>query len=134
TSTMNGYLYRCVAVNGTPTCFANSNAAMLSISNISLASYTKSDVSCHGGSNGVASVSPTGGIGSYTYLWSPSGGAGSVATGLAAGTYTVTVKDDIGCEATHTFTINAPAEALLATATKTDVSCFGGSNGTATVT
>ncbi|WP_415831510.1 SprB repeat-containing protein, partial [Flavobacterium terrigena] len=32
------------------------------------------NVSCNGGTNGVASVSPSGGTPGYTYSWSPSGG------------------------------------------------------------
>ncbi|MDR6785362.1 gliding motility-associated-like protein [Pedobacter africanus] len=133
-ATMSGYTYRCKAINGTSSCFTNSNQATLTISNIT-ASTAKSDVLCYGSSTGSAAVSPTGGIGSYTYSWSPSGGTGSIATGLAAGTYTVTITDAILCQITKTFVINQPAAALSAAAGggKTDVSCFGGSNGTATV-
>ena len=95
----------------------------------------KTDVSCFGGGNGTATVSPTGGTPGYTYSWSPSGGTAATATGLAAGTYTVTVTDANGCQATRSFTINQPASALSAASGggSTNVSCFGGSNGTATV-
>ncbi|TPD69941.1 T9SS type A sorting domain-containing protein [Flavobacterium microcysteis] len=93
----------------------------------------KTDVSCNGGSNGTATVAPTGGTPPYTYSWAPSGGTAATATGLAAGTYTVTVTDNNSCQATRTFTINQPATALGGTISKTDVSCNGGSNGTATV-
>lgn len=49
------------------------------------------DASCEGKSDGSATVSATGGTGSYTYSWSPSGGANATATGLLAGDYSVTV-------------------------------------------
>ena len=93
----------------------------------------KTDVSCNGGSNGTATVAATGGTPPYSYSWAPSGGTNASATGLTAGTYTVTVTDFNGCQATRTYTINQPAAALAGTITKTDVSCNGGSNGTASV-
>jgi hypothetical protein len=92
----------------------------------------QTNVSCNGGSNGTATVAVTGGTGGYTYSWAPSGGTGATASGLSAGTYTVTVTDANGCTATQSFTITQPA-GLVATASQTNVSCNGGSNGTATV-
>ncbi|MBA9074765.1 hypothetical protein GGR22_002938 [Flavobacterium gossypii] len=94
---------------------------------------SKTDVSCNGGNNGTATVAVTGGTPSYTYSWAPSGGTAATATGLAAGTYTVTVTDANACQITRTVTVNQPAAALAGTASKTDVSCNGGANGTATV-
>ncbi|RWU06135.1 MBG domain-containing protein [Pedobacter chitinilyticus] len=133
TAGMNGYTYRLVAMNGVASCFTNSNVATLTTSNIT-ASTAKNDALCYGGT-GSAAVSPSGGIGGYTYSWSPSGGTGSIATGLTAGTYTVTITDAIGCQITKTITINQPASALSAASGGgfTTVSCNGGSNGTATV-
>ncbi|MBO9584289.1 MAG: T9SS type A sorting domain-containing protein [Flavobacterium sp.] len=95
----------------------------------------KTDVSCRGGSNGSATVAPTGGTPGYTYSWAPSGGTAATATGLAAGVYTVTVTDANGCQAFRTFAINQPASVLSAATGggQTNVSCYGGANGTATV-
>jgi len=92
----------------------------------------QTNVSCNGGSNGSATIAVTGGAGGYTYSWLPSGGTAATATGLAAGTYTVTVTDANGCTASQSFTITQPT-VLDGTTFKTDVSCNGGSNGTATV-
>ncbi|WP_313271042.1 MBG domain-containing protein [Sphingobacterium sp.] len=94
---------------------------------------TKTDVSCFNGTNGTATVVASGGTGAYTYSWAPSGGTASTATGLSAGTYTVTVTDANNCQITRTVTVGQPATALTGTATKTDVSCYNGANGTATV-
>jgi hypothetical protein len=93
---------------------------------------SKTDVSCNGGSNGTATVAVSGATAPYSYSWSPSGGTAATASGLAAGTYTVTITDNNACQATRSFTINQPT-ALTAGISKTDVSCNGGSNGTATV-
>ncbi len=95
---------------------------------------SQTNVSCNGGSNGSASVSPSGGATPYTYSWSPSGGTAATATGLAAGTYTVTVTDANACTATRNFTITQPTVISTATAAQTNVSCNGGSNGSASVT
>ncbi|MFC4479421.1 MBG domain-containing protein [Flavobacterium chungangensis] len=93
---------------------------------------SQTNVTCNGGSNGAASVTVTGGTGTYTYAWSPSGGTAATANGLSAGTYTVTVKDAYLCTKTQSFTIAEP-DALTPSVSQTDVSCNGGSNGSATV-
>ncbi|MBL0019881.1 MAG: SprB repeat-containing protein [Bacteroidetes bacterium] len=46
---------------------------------------TSVNVSCNGGSNGSATVIPSGGTPGYTYSWSPSGGTGATASNLSAG-------------------------------------------------
>ena len=93
----------------------------------------QTNVSCNGGTNGTASVSPSGGTPGYTYSWSPAGGTSATASGLAAGTYTVTVTDANGCTATRTYTITQPNVISTATGSQTNVSCNGGTNGTASV-
>ncbi|WP_310299743.1 gliding motility-associated C-terminal domain-containing protein [Flavobacterium aquidurense] len=93
---------------------------------------SQTNASCNGGSNGTATVNVTGGTGAYTYSWSPSGGTAATASGLAAGTYTVTIKDANLCQTTQSFTITQPA-ALSVTPSQTNASCNGGANGTATV-
>jgi hypothetical protein len=94
---------------------------------------SQTNVSCNGGTNGSATVNVTGGTGTYTYSWAPSGGTAATATGLAAGTYTVTIRDANLCTTTAAVTITEPA-VLAATTIKTDVSCNGANDGTATVT
>ena len=133
TAGMNGYRYRAVAINGVASCFTNSAYGTLSVSNLSL-SGSQTNVSCAGGTNGAAAVSATGGIGTNTYSWSPAGGSGSIATGLSATTYTVTVTDGLGCTASLPFTLTAPPAINTTAGSQTNVACFGGSNGAASVT
>ncbi|MBR9922602.1 MAG: HYR domain-containing protein, partial [Bacteroidetes bacterium] len=89
------------------------------------------DVSCNGGTDGEATVNATGGTTDYTYEWSD-GQMTATATSLSAGTYTVTVTDANDCEATASVTISEPTLLTASAATDTDVSCFGGSDGSAT--
>lgn len=83
-------------------------------------------------SNGTATVSVSGGTTPYSYLW-PGGQTSAIATGLAAGNYTVTVTDFTSCDTTATVTVNGTGGATV-TASFTPPSCNGGNNGSATAT
>ena len=87
-------------------------------------------VSCPGGSNGSATITATGGTGAITYSWS-SGSVTSTASNLTAGPYTVTATDANLCTATTTVTVST-LPSVTTTITVTNVSCFGGADGTAT--
>jgi hypothetical protein len=132
-ASLNGYRYRMVAINGVATCYTDSNYATLNVSNITTTG-SQNNIACGGSNTGSAAVIASGGIGTYTYSWSPSGGTGSIATNLSAGNYTVTVTDNIGCTATHNFTITEATTAITATTVVTNVACFGGSTGAINLT
>lgn len=102
------------------------SGSLLGVTNSSI------NISCFGGSNGSATATVNGGSAPYTYLWLPSGGNAATATGLAAGTYTCTITDNIGCVATTSVTIVAPS-AINVSTMQQNVACFGGSNGDAMV-
>ena len=57
------------------------------------------------GGDGTATVTPAGGNGGYTYLWS-NGQTGATATNLAAGSYAVTVTDGLGCNTSTTVNVS----------------------------
>ena len=130
TASMTGFTYRCVASGAGS---ATSNAGTLIVPNIIVSTTLQNNVNCFGGTTGSATVSAIGGISPYTYSWAPSGGTAATATGLAAGTYTVTVTDNIGCQKTHNVIITQPTTALNGTTSTTAALCFGGASGTATV-
>ncbi|NCC69804.1 MAG: hypothetical protein EOM14_16740, partial [Clostridia bacterium] len=79
-----------------------------------------------------STVEGTGGTSPYTYLWSDNQTT-ATATNLAAGTYTVTVTDANGCQAQGFVEITEPTQLIAEITFSSDVSCFGGSDGTATV-
>ncbi|MHA3790013.1 Ig-like domain-containing protein, partial [Flavobacterium hauense] len=114
-----------------PAFTTNRVAVNVVVSNI-VVTPSQTNLTCNGGDNATATVSVTGGVGDYTYSWSPSGGTAATASGLTAGNYTVTVTDENGCEAEETFTITQP-DALSITPSQTNVTCNGGDNATATV-
>ncbi len=87
-----------------------------------------SNVRCNGGNDGVINLSASGGVPSYTFIWS-NGATSSSLFNLSGGTYTVTVTDANGCTEVQSFTVTEPA-VVVASATGTNVSCPGGSNGT----
>ncbi|MEO1435545.1 MAG: gliding motility-associated C-terminal domain-containing protein, partial [Bacteroidota bacterium] len=92
-------------------------------------------VSCFGGNDGTATITPSGGTPNYTYAWDSNAGnqTNPTATGLTAGTFGITVVDNNGCVETATMTVTEPATPVTSTVSATLVSCFGGDDGTATV-
>ncbi len=98
-----------------------------------VASTSSTPVTCNSLSDGIGSVSGSGGTPGYTYFWSGGGGSASSSTGLPAGNYSVTVTDFHGCQTVSTVTITEPA-VLSVVVAPDDVSCNGASNGGASAT
>ncbi len=104
------------------------------------ATVTPTDVTCFGSTDGIITITgATGGSGAYEYTinggtaWS---GLGNF-TSLAPGTYDVRIRDAANplCIITlnAALVISQPA-VLSATVNKTDISCYGGTDGTITIT
>jgi hypothetical protein len=97
------------------------------------ASRTFVNVLCFGNSTGSVDLTVTGGTSPYTYVWS-NGATTQDISGLAAGTYNVTITDNNGCTTTASATITQPAAALAATTSQVNVLCFGNSTGSIDLT
>ncbi|MBL7828065.1 MAG: hypothetical protein JNJ57_15650, partial [Saprospiraceae bacterium] len=82
---------------------------------------------CHGYTNGSASVTASGGTAPYSYLWN-NGHTGSDISGLAAGNYQATITDANGQTANGSVVVTQPDE-LIASIVGTNVTC-NGENGT----
>jgi len=87
---------------------------------------TVTDALCNGGT-GAIDATATGGTPSYAYDWS-TGDTGSSLTGVAAGTYIVTITDGNGCTVELSGTVNE-ATALNISANVKDEDCPGSSTG-----
>ncbi len=105
----------------------------LTVTTLGVTANIVNNVLCNGGCTGSANATIIGGVAPYTYAWTPTGGTNSAATGLCAGTYTITATDANGCNGTSSVSITQPA-LLTATATPIGASCFGVGNGSATAT
>lgn len=118
----------------------NLNASLAVTSN-----YNGRQISCNGASDGVLTTSASGGVPAYSYVLleipgNTTGATSGVFTGVPAGTYTVRVTDQNGCQrVTSTVTVSEPS-VVTASASVTSnyngrqLSCFGASDGRIQIT
>ncbi|HRE96769.1 MAG TPA: SprB repeat-containing protein, partial [Flavobacteriales bacterium] len=118
-------------------CTATVSASMTQPTAIT-ANGTPTAVSCNGGTNGSILVTASGGTPGYNVSWTgpaagnPAGveiaasGGNYNITGLAQGTYTVTITDANNCTRTVSATVTQPT-AIAAVVPTSPVSCNGGS-------
>jgi gliding motility-associated-like protein len=129
----NTYTY---VVRDGASCPVNGSIAVNNTAGPTAVALTQVSANC-GANNGVINVGAvTGGAGSNQYSIN-GGGTYQVSTAftsLAAGTYTVTVKDLNNCTTTNTIVVTSSGAPTVALTTQTNVSCNGGNNGTATFT
>jgi hypothetical protein len=116
---LNGCTANCMVTVQEPGCNLSANA-------------TGTNVSCNAGTDGTAIATATGNLVPVTYLWSNGETTASI-SGLAAGSYTVTVTETPTCTAVASYTVTEPL-VMDAVCSKTDATTIGGAEGTATVT
>lgn len=95
------------------------------------------------GNGGTINLTPSGGTPPFSYSWRDNTTNTVISTAedapfalgsLLSNTYTVTITDSRGCVGTRTTpTITQPAQ-LISSAVKTDITCFGASNGSVNLT
>ncbi|MBS1584262.1 MAG: T9SS type A sorting domain-containing protein [Bacteroidetes bacterium] len=115
-------------LNGTGTV----NPAVGYVGSALTVSLTDSNVTCYGMNDGYAVATPLSGTAPYTYTWS-NAVTDSLNSNLAPGTYNITVQDNAGCTFNGSVTITQPLQ-LAATATDSNVSCYGAGDGNITIT
>ncbi len=100
---------------------------------------SQTGASCYNGLDGAASIvnvfyeSTPADIGSFTINWSNGENTVDVSNLLGGDTYTVTLTDALGCTGTESIIIDNPAEIGTVVENISDVSCYGGDDGSATV-
>jgi gliding motility-associated-like protein len=98
-----------------------------------ISSYNGYNTSCHTSNDGVVATTVTGGTGGYTYSWSD-GQTGDTATTLSGGTYALTVTDSNSCFVVITDSLTAPSPLEDTIIILQAVRCFGGSDGSVSIT
>jgi hypothetical protein len=114
-------------------CASTATATITEPGAIVIPTLTRVTVTCNGLANGTLTAVPSGGVPPYTYAWS-NASISDTATGLAIGTYTVTVTDANGCAQTASREMTQPTVVSASIASQVNVSCNGGANGSATAT
>ncbi len=108
---------------------AISDTTWVTLANPTVSITTLPDI-CSQGVGSATAIPGPGATLPCTYTWTPSNQNAAAITGLFAGTYTVVQLDANGCSATGSATINDNPASF--TGTTAQVSCPGGSDGTAT--
>ena len=83
-----------------------------------------SNATCNGLSNGGLMASATGGTAPYTYSWNNAATTAAV-TGIAAGTYSVTITDINNCTSTSSATVVEPSVLVASVVVDSNVTCNG---------
>jgi gliding motility-associated-like protein len=111
-----------------------------SVLTIALASYdlafdniVVSDVTCFGNNDGTINITVSGGTGPYNYLWSNDSTSEDISD-LVSGDYSVTVTDDLGCYIDSVINVAQPPVITVSSVDSTDITCFGASDGSITIT
>jgi gliding motility-associated-like protein len=119
-----------VIIQDANSCFQTANVTITEPTQLTDV-MTHTNVTIIGGNNGAAAANAFGGTTPYAYLWNTSAITSSI-SGLTAGTYSVTITDNAGCSKSDFVTITQPpCNGLTLNLFKNNVSCFGGSNGSA---
>lgn len=101
-SSLSGGVYM-VTVTDDNSCTASSVIGVADGAAISITG-TASEETAAGNEDGSIDITVTGGAGSFSYEWSNGANSADI-TGLAGGTYTVTVTDGNSCTASESFTV-----------------------------
>jgi len=113
------------------------DSVMLSEPDLLVSSVTdSSNISCYGYSDGFAKLMVTGGTRPYEYLWDDTAETeDSLVTGISAGKYFhADITDANGCIIKDSVMLSQPDQLETEITDSTNISCYGGSDGTAAVT
>jgi len=109
----------------------------VSVSNLSGSITSRTDITCNGGTDGSVTVEAAPGTGQPPYSYSLDGGAfqsGEIFTGITIGNHIVMIRDALLCSFDLPFVINQPDPVTGSVIARTDIVCYGETNGSATIT
>jgi gliding motility-associated-like protein len=125
-------------------CTTSTNFTLTEPQGLNIETIFKQDVLCFGAATGAIEINVTGGtpleiapgVFDYLYAWSGPGGFTSSSkdiNALIAGSYTITITDALACTTNETVRIDQSPEIEISY-TKTDVTCYGATDGSLEVT
>jgi gliding motility-associated-like protein len=95
---------------------------------------THTNINCNADSTGDIQLTVSGGTGpNYTYTWLPNVSATSFAGLLKAGVYNITVTDQANCTKSISVTLTEPAQPVTVNVQSNNISCFGVTDGSITI-
>ena len=127
-----------VTVTDANNCSTTANATVTEPEAISISSLVPTEISCNGGNDGTITPTVSGGVAPYAYSWKDASAAevstSEVASGLAAGDYTLTVTDANNCPMTSSAVTVPEASVITGTPTGTNLTTPISVDGKVTVT
>lgn len=136
-----GVTYTVVITDANSCIDTNSRTLAAPTGSLGVAITDSVSINCFGDANGSLTATPTGGNSPYNFNWSRFGGgtvttgaSDSIAINLSADTFRVIVTDNSGCADSIDYVLYEPSELTSSFTDSTAVSCFGGTNGSLTIT
>ncbi len=139
TSTVQNAIYTITPVSPTGNCAGNPFTLTVAVNanfavNSTVSNYNGFQISSAGANDGFINLTPSGGSGSYTYIWTGPGTFSSTSqnvSNLAQGNYSVTINDGLCPAITLQFQITEPLPLIIeeVVASHVNVDCFGQSTG-----
>jgi len=121
-----------VTVTDNDGCFNTAQATVNEPTLLSSSISISGNLTCYNACDGFAQADAQGGTPGYTYIWNNNAGINQTATGLCAGSYTVTVFDNNNCTTTSSITLTEP-QPLSASSTTINLTCYHVCQGQASV-
>ncbi|MDC0204594.1 choice-of-anchor L domain-containing protein [Flavobacteriales bacterium] len=133
-------IYSVIVTDGTGCTEALSNLTIQQSSALTVSAYVSSnyngeDISCYGASDGQITANVSGGMGPYTYSINNSSYSSVYEfDSLTAGLYSISYKDDYGCNIAENIFLSEPSPLYAIIASSSDISCFGAMDGSIDIT
>jgi gliding motility-associated-like protein len=125
-----------LSVTDASNCPATRSVTVAQPAALTTTTLSKIDAKCKGSADGSITLEVSGGTPQYTYAWTGPNTYTSTSqspTGLSAGRYAVTIKDNNNCEIQRDITVGDP-DSLRIAAAITSVSCNGRTDGAINIT
>ena len=108
-------------------CTGTNTATLVSNPEIVL-TPAKTDPLCFGSADGTINIATAGGVSPYTYTISGGSGPQSINefTGLTVGSYTIVVKDNLGCQKSVNVALAQPTKLIASATSPAPSTCLGG--------